>query len=107
MVKVGSVQAPGLYLGNELLNNNFAEVDEFQQMSAGVATLFVRSGEDFVRVSTSLTKQDGSRAIGTLLDHQHPAYQRLLAGQGYVGRALLFDRCYMTQYTPVWMPPAK
>ncbi|NWD75193.1 methyl-accepting chemotaxis protein [Pseudomonas gingeri] len=101
LVKVGSVQAPGLYLGNELLNNNFAEVDEFKQMSAGVATLFVRSGEDFVRVSTSLTKQDGSRAIGTLLDHQHPAYQRLLAGQGYVGRALLFDRYYMTQYTPV------
>src|SRR5471032_1389983 len=101
LVKVGSVQAPGLYLGNELLNNNFTEVDEFKQMSAGVATLFVRSGEDFVRVSTSLTKQDGSRAIGTLLDHQHPAYQRLLAGQGYVGRAVLFDRSYMTQYTPV------
>ncbi|NWD69371.1 methyl-accepting chemotaxis protein [Pseudomonas gingeri] len=101
LVKVGSVQAPGLYLGNELLNNNFTEVDEFKQMSAGVATLFVRSGEDFVRVSTSLTKQDGSRAIGTLLDHQHPAYQRLLTGQGYVGRALLFDRYYMTQYTPV------
>ncbi|MCU1740405.1 MULTISPECIES: methyl-accepting chemotaxis protein [Pseudomonas] len=101
LIKVGSVQAPGLYLGNELLNNNFTEVDEFKQMSAGVATLFVRSGEDFVRVSTSLTKQDGSRAIGTLLDHQHPAYQRLLAGQGYVGRAVLFDRSYMTQYTPV------
>ncbi|WP_248799173.1 methyl-accepting chemotaxis protein [Pseudomonas sp. MWU13-2105] len=101
LVSVGSVQAPGLYLGNELLNNNFTEVDAFKQMSAGVATLFVRSGEDFVRVSTSLTKQDGSRAIGTLLDHQHPAYQRLLAGQEYVGRALLFDRSYMTQYTPV------
>lgn len=101
MIAVGSVQAPGLYLGNELLNNNFTEVDAFKQMSAGVATLFVRSGEDFVRVSTSLTKQDGSRAIGTLLDHQHPAYQRLLAGQAYVGRALLFDRSYMTQYTPV------
>jgi len=101
MIAVGSVQAPGLYLGNELLNNNFTEVDAFKQMSAGVATLFVRSGEDFVRVSTSLTKQDGSRAIGTLLDHQHPAYQHLLAGQAYVGRALLFDRSYMTQYTPV------
>jgi hypothetical protein len=36
-------------------------------MTGGVATLFVRSGEDFVRISTSLTKQDGSRAIGTAL----------------------------------------
>jgi len=100
-VMVAGVQTPGLHLGDMVLNNNFSEVDQFKQMTAGVATLFVRSGDDFVRVSTSLSKQDGSRAIGTLLDHAHPAYQKLMAGQGYVGRALLFERFYMTQYTPV------
>ncbi|MCP1442703.1 methyl-accepting chemotaxis protein [Pseudomonas sp. GGS8] len=100
-VAVAGVQTPGLHLGSEVLNNNFKEVDEFKQMTAGVATLFVRSGEDFIRVSTSLSKQDGTRAIGTLLDHAHPAYARLMAGQSYVGRALLFERSYMTQYTPV------
>ena len=100
-VAVAGAQTPGLHLGSEVLNNNFKEVDEFKQMTAGVATVFVRSGEDFVRVSTSLTKQDGNRAIGTLLDHANPAYARLMAGQSYVGRALLFDRSYMTQYTPV------
>ncbi|NBF01009.1 HAMP domain-containing protein [Pseudomonas sp. Fl5BN2] len=100
-VTVAGVQTPGLHLGAVVLNNDFDEVDGFKQMTAGVATLFVRSGDDFVRVSTSLRKQDGSRAIGTLLDHTHPAYQKLMAGQGYVGRALLFERFYMTQYTPV------
>ncbi|MCF5543162.1 methyl-accepting chemotaxis protein [Pseudomonas salomonii] len=100
-VAVAGVQTPSLLLGDEVLNNNFAEVDEFKQMSGGVATVFVRSGEDFIRISTSLTKQDGNRAIGTVLDHQHPAYQRLLAGQNYIGRAVLFDRAYMTQYSPV------
>jgi methyl-accepting chemotaxis protein len=100
-VVVAGAQTPGLHLGSEVLNNNFKEVDEFKQMTAGVATVFVRSGEDFIRVSTSLSKQDGSRAIGTLLDHANPAYARLMAGQSYVGRALLFERSYMTQYTPV------
>ncbi|MBP5087500.1 methyl-accepting chemotaxis protein [Pseudomonas chlororaphis] len=100
-VTVAGTQTPGLHLGDVVLNNNFEEVDEFKQMTAGVATVFVRSGDDFVRVSTSLSKQDGSRAIGTLLDHAHPAYQKLMAGQSYVGRALLFERLYMTQYTPV------
>ena len=100
-VTVAGVQTPSLFLGSDLLNNDFAEVDEFKDTSGGVATVFVRNGEDFIRVSTSLTKQDGSRAIGTALDHQHPAYQRLLAGQNYVGRAVLFERSYMTQYTPV------
>jgi len=100
-ITVAALQTPALLLDGNPLNNNFDQVDDFRKMTAGVATVFVRSGDDFVRISTSLTKQDGSRAIGTLLDHKHPAYARLVAGQEYVGRALLFDRSYMTQYTPV------
>jgi len=100
-VTVGGVQTPALYLDDHRLNNDFQQVDEFQQLTAGVATLFVRSGDDFIRISTSVTKQDGSRAIGTQLDRQSPAYARLMAGQAYVGRVLLFERNYMTRYVPV------
>ncbi|WP_288376378.1 methyl-accepting chemotaxis protein [Pseudomonas sp. L7] len=100
-VQVAGQATPALYLGDQLMNNDFRVVDEFQQMTAGIATLFVRSGDDFVRITTNLKKQDGSRAIGTQLDRQHPAYAKLLAGQMYVGRALLFDRNYMTRYVPV------
>ncbi|CAI8938576.1 methyl-accepting chemotaxis protein [Pseudomonas sp. IT-P12] len=100
-ISVAGTQTPGLHLGNEVLNNNFKEVDEFKQMTAGVATVFVRSGEEFIRVSTNVSKQDGSRAIGTVLDHANPAYARLMAGQSFVGRSLLFERYYMSQYTPV------
>ncbi|MEN2395408.1 methyl-accepting chemotaxis protein [Pseudomonas halotolerans] len=100
-VAVAGVQAPTLRLGSEVLNNNFKEVDEFKQTTAGVATVFVRSGDDFIRVSTSLTKQDGTRAIGTVLDRAGPAYAPVMSGQSYIGRALLFGRFYMSQYTPV------
>ena len=51
-ITVAGVQTPSLYLGSDVLNNNFDEVDEFKQMSGGVATVFVRSGEDFIRIST-------------------------------------------------------
>lgn len=100
-VTVAGVQTPGLSLGNEVLNNNFKEVDEFKAMTAGVATIFVRSGDDFIRVSTSVSKQDGTRAIGTVLDRAGPAYGPVISGQSYIGRALLFGRFYMSQYTPV------
>lgn len=100
-MQVAGQATPALYLGERLLNNDFQVVDEFQQMTAGIATLFVRSGDDFVRISTNLKKQDGNRAIGTQLDRQHPAYAKLLAGQMYVGRAVLFERNYMTRYVPV------
>ncbi|SEN79991.1 Methyl-accepting chemotaxis protein [Pseudomonas sp. NFACC39-1] len=100
-VAVAGVQTPVLSLGSEVLNNNFKEVDEFKDTTAGVATVFVRSGDDFIRVSTSLTKQDGTRAIGTMLDRAGPAYAPVMSGQSYIGRALLFGRFYMSQYTPV------
>src|SRR3546814_13363936 len=72
-VAVAGVQAPSLKLGSEVLNNNFKEVDDFQQPTAGVATVLVRSGDDFLRVSTSLTKQAGTRAMGNLRDRAGPA----------------------------------
>ncbi|MCO8162522.1 methyl-accepting chemotaxis protein [Pseudomonas sp. 21LCFQ010] len=98
---VAGTQTPGLFLDGQPLNNEFSEVDDFRRLTAGVATVFVRSGDDFARISTSLMKQDGSRAIGTLLDRQGQAYARLMAGQEYVGKAVLFGRYYMTQYSPV------
>ncbi|GAB7530565.1 methyl-accepting chemotaxis protein [Pseudomonas sp. 3A(2025)] len=98
---VAGTPTPGLFLEGQALNNEFSEVDEFRNLTAGVATVFVRSGDDFIRVSTSLTKQDGSRAIGTVLDRKGQAYAKLMAGQAYVGKALLFERNYMTQYSPV------
>lgn len=100
-VQVGNLSTPALHLQGTRLNGNFELVDEFTSLTAGVATLFVRDGDDFTRITTSVKKEDGSRAIGTQLDRKHPAYAGLLNGQSYVGRALLFGRNYMTQYTPV------
>ncbi|AHL76485.1 chemotaxis protein [Stutzerimonas stutzeri] len=92
---------PSLYLNGERLNGDFTLVDEFTTLTGGAATVFARTGDDFVRVTTSVKKEDGTRAIGTLLDRKHPGYVLLLNGQPYVGRATLFGRQYMNQYTPV------
>jgi len=101
-VTAGEADAPQLVLGAALrLNNNTSTVDEFSRLTTGAATVFVRDGEDLRRITTSLKKQDGGRAVGTVLDRQHPAYAALMAGEPYVGDAVLFDRNYMTQYTPV------
>lgn len=54
LIDVAGVATPALYQGDHLLNNDFHQVDEFQQMTAGIATLFVRKGDDFVRISTNL-----------------------------------------------------
>ena len=63
-----------LKLNGAPLNDSTREVDTFSNSSKGnVATLFARQGVDFIRVATSLKKEDGNRAIGTALGKQHPA----------------------------------
>lgn len=78
-----------------------AVIDTFTGATGAVATLFVRDGDEFVRVATSLQDGAGKRATGTKLDHQHPAYGLMLAGRQYSGRAKLFGRDYYTTYIPL------
>jgi methyl-accepting chemotaxis protein len=87
--------------GETVLNANFADVDRFTAASGAVATIFARQGEDFLRISTSLKKENGERAFGTLLGKGHPGYARLMAGESYVGKAKLFGKDYYTGYLPI------
>jgi methyl-accepting chemotaxis protein-2 (aspartate sensor receptor) len=70
-------------------------------VTGGVATVFAAKGDDFERITTSLKNEKGERAMGTLLDKQHPGYAAVAAGKPYTGRALLFGRAYMTHYEPI------
>ncbi len=92
---------PLLYSGKDKLNQNLSQVDAYSALTGNVATIFVRVGDDFLRVATSLKKQDGSRAMGTLLGTKHPAYETLMRGERYVGNAGLFGRRFMTTYQPI------
>lgn len=100
-VVVNGVDASVVKSGGKVLNLNFFEVDQIRTMSGGVATIFVRSGDDFLRVTTSLKKEDGSRALGTFLGKESPAYKPVIAGEVYFGKARLFGNDYMTKYTPI------
>lgn len=100
-VKVAGIDSPKVSLKGETLNLNFTKIDQFTRATGATATIFVRHGNDFLRATTSLKKEDGSRAIGTYLGNQHPGYQKLMSGQAYVGKAFLFGKNYMTKYVPV------
>ncbi|WP_126225345.1 methyl-accepting chemotaxis protein [Burkholderia ambifaria] len=100
-VDIGGVAAPTLFAGGQPLDLDYAIPDQFLKKSGAIATIFARDGDDFVRITTSLKKQDGARAVGTKLDRAGPAYAPLVAGRSYTGLAKLFGRPYITQYKPV------
>jgi hypothetical protein len=93
--------APGLYFGNTRVNNTFTIVDDVKAEHGGTASLFVRRGDDFVRVSTNVMLEGGIRAMGTLLDPRGPAIQAIRRGEAYYGEATILGKPYITGYEPI------
>lgn len=103
-VRVGTnAQAgkPELFFGERLMNGDEQVVDHLTQMMGGTATLFVKRGDDFVRVSTTLRKEDGSRAVGTTLDQVSPPAKALQRGEAFAGVVDILGTAYITHYEPV------
>ncbi|SJN55595.1 Methyl-accepting chemotaxis protein PctC [Vibrio ruber DSM 16370] len=76
-------------------------VDQFTRDTGAIATLFLPTGQDWVRVSTSLKNKQGARAVGTLLGQSHPGYEKLSRGEPYYAQVNLFGTHYLTYYNPL------
>jgi signal transduction histidine kinase/CheY-like chemotaxis protein len=94
-------EVPALWFGSTSVMNQFDIVDGVVKLTGGTATLFVRAGEDFVRVSTNVKKADGSRAIGTVLDPKGRAIKSILKGKRFTGVVDILGRSYFTAYDPI------
>ena len=82
---VAGKSVPALYFGETKMNNNFALVDEVQREKGGTATIFVKNGDEVVRVATNVKKDDGSRAIGTVLDPKGKAIAAIAKDENFYG----------------------
>jgi methyl-accepting chemotaxis protein-2 (aspartate sensor receptor) len=100
-VDIGGKPTPALKYSGKALNLDFSIPDKFTGETGVIATIFAADGEEFVRVTTSLKKENGDRAVGTQLDHAHPSYPLLRAGNNYIGLATLFGKQFITQYDPI------
>lgn len=92
---------PAVYFGSAKQNNNFDLVDEVVKEHGGTATIFVKSGGEYVRVSTNVKKDDGSRAIGTILDPKGKAIVAINEGKPFYGEVTILDKPYVTGYEPM------
>ncbi|WP_158985136.1 Cache 3/Cache 2 fusion domain-containing protein [Lysobacter panacisoli] len=92
---------PTLWLDDRKVDAGFAAVDRFTHDTGAVVTIFVRSGDEFTRVATSVRNEKGERVVGTKLAHESPAYPRVLKNEAYTGKTRLFGRDYMTHYRPL------
>ena len=95
--KAGDLSVPGLFFGVRKINGNYDVVDEIKKASGATATVFVKSGDEFVRVSTNVLTPEGKRGVGTSLARAK-AYEAVNKGEQYCGLVdvlgTAFDACY-------------
>ena len=98
---VAGKQVPAIYFGSTKMNNNFQLVDEIVNQAQGTATIFVKHGDEYVRVATNVKKDDGSRAIGTILDPKGKAIEYIGKGEPFYGEVDILGKPYITGYKPI------
>ncbi|MDO8990415.1 MAG: methyl-accepting chemotaxis protein [Sideroxyarcus sp.] len=99
-VRVRDKNVPELTLGGRGQANRYELVDGVVRVAGGTATLFVKSGEDFVRVSTNV-KRDNERATGTILDPKGKAIAALREGKAFYGQVDILGNPYLAGYEPI------
>ncbi|KNZ31068.1 MAG: hypothetical protein AD742_19065 [Methylibium sp. NZG] len=94
---VADKTVPALFFGDRKINNNFDVVDAVRKAHSATATVFVKQGDEFVRVSTNVLTPEGKRGVGTQLA-RNKAYEAVIKGEQYCGPidvlGTAFDACY-------------
>lgn len=100
-VVLDAITVPNLYMGGTPVLNHTELVDYVTAMNGGTATIFVKSGEQFVRLATNVKLENGARAIGTVLDQDGKAIKALSQKQAFNGVVDILGEPYITRYEPM------
>jgi hypothetical protein len=98
--KAGDEEVPALSFGSKKMGGNTDAVDNVKKKHGGTATIFVAKGTEFIRLTTNVLKDDGTRAIGTPLAH-NKAYDALMKGEKFCGEVEILKAMYDTCYEPI------
>ena len=95
--KAGDKTVGAIFFGARKINNNYDVVDEIKKTTGASATVFVKDGDEFVRVSTNVLTPEGKRGVGTQLARAK-AYESVSKGEQFCGQVDVlgtpFDACY-------------
>ncbi|GFE85384.1 Cache 3/Cache 2 fusion domain-containing protein [Steroidobacter agaridevorans] len=100
MVQVGEHTVPNLMFGAHGQAEKYELADAVTAVAGGTVTLFSKSGDKFVRVSTNVMKE-GKRAVGTVLDPNGSAIAQIDAGRAFYGQVDILGTPYVTGYEPI------
>ena len=86
------------------IENDFTLVDKISSDLKIDVSILEKRGNEFVRISTSLRNDEGSRETNTVYAKNHESTHYLLNGQSYHGRINISDNYYQLHVQPIFEP---
>ena len=87
-------------INGENIAGRYEIVDKISDDLGVVSTIFVRKGNDYQRILTSILDEKGQRAEGTMLSNGEIS-EVVSGGKRYIGEAKILDKNYLTVYEPI------
>jgi methyl-accepting chemotaxis protein len=100
---INNVEVKKWYQNGKAIHNNFDVVDAIRNMGVATTTIFQKIPQGYLRISTNVMNNDGTRAVGTFIPSNSPVAQAIDRGQTYTGRAWVVNDWYLTGYEPIYI----
>ena len=82
--------------------NDYVFIDRLKNELNVEVSIFIKQDDDFIRMTTTIFDLDGVRAVGTWLGKDSVAYQSVIRGKSYIGKADILGVEYLTGYQPIF-----
>lgn len=92
---------PNLRMGEKQLAQYSELVDEVSHLFGETATIFIKSGDHFIRVATNVKDKHDHRAVGTHLNPQGRTILELREARSFAGVVDILGEPYITRYDPL------
>jgi methyl-accepting chemotaxis protein len=89
------------------MTHNYEIVDKASATMNILATIFIKEQNDYRRIATSIKDSSGKRAVDTFLGSKSAAYPSIMAGEEYIGNAVILGKNYLAAYYPLFQPDTK
>ena len=92
---------PTLSFGSVKANVFSSNLSQLAKTLGTSATIFVRDGDNMIRLATSIQDKDGMSAVATMLDPEGFVLPKLLRAEEFRGLARILGTLYYTRYVPI------
>ena len=100
-VKINGVETLALFDGFSRLNKNFQPVDHFTELTGAVSAVYVKDGDEYIRITSSLMDEKGERILLDTIKATSTTYKNIQNKEKFIGLEEIANKSYMSVYSPI------